>query len=103
MVNLLGLDPSAPRFCLSAAVKVCLSEICFLQHGLLSCLEKMLIKKEIELPKVNYCVPWLSLESGLTVDVIIMGKRGGPTASILQQPLTDIEVGRICRKHSPES
>lgn len=71
---LLGLDPSAQRSCLSATVKVCLSGICFLQRGLLSCLEKMLIKKEIELPKVNYCGPWLSLDSRPIVDVITVGE-----------------------------
>lgn len=80
---LLGLDPSAQRSCLSATVKVCLSGICFLQHSLLSCLEKMLIKKEIELPKVNYCGLWLSLDSRPIVDVITVGRGGRSIASIL--------------------
>lgn len=69
-------DPSTQRSCLSALVKVGLPGICCLQCGLLSCLEKMLNKKEIELSKVNYWVLWLSLDPVLIVNVIIMGHGG---------------------------
>lgn len=69
----LVMSPWAQRYCLSPTVKVCLSGICFAQWGLLSCLEKLLIKMEIELSKVNYWVPWLSLDSLPILDVIITG------------------------------
>lgn len=45
---------------LSAIVKVCLSGICLLQRSPPSGWGRLLIKKEIELPKVNYRVLWLS-------------------------------------------
>ena len=72
----LATIPWAQRSCLSATVKVCLSGICFVQWGLLSCLEKLLIKMEIEPSKVIYWVPWLSLDYLPILDVIITGEGG---------------------------